>query len=66
MSRVGAQGNGGTHLAHPTPASLGTSLNVVAPAFIKFHPGPFLRPFDARDRGDEGGNGEAGGDNQAD
>ena len=47
-------------------AALGT-LNVAPPSFIRFHPAPFLRPFDARNLGDEGGDqggGSGGGGNQ--
>ena len=36
---------------------LGAAFNVAPASFINFHPGQFLRPFDARNVGDEGDSG---------
>jgi hypothetical protein len=36
-------------------ASLGSALNVAPPSFVEFHPATFLRRFDARTHGEEGG-----------
>jgi hypothetical protein len=37
--------------------SLGSALNVAPASFIHFQPAQFLRPFDARNVGDEGRSG---------
>jgi pimeloyl-ACP methyl ester carboxylesterase len=39
-------------------AALGPVFNVAPPAFLRFQPGQFLRPFDARNVADEEGSGD--------
>jgi hypothetical protein len=52
---TGHWGNIDSSALNSQATSLGTALNVAPASFIHFQPAQFLRPFDARNHGEEGG-----------